>query len=156
MINRSDSFDRIVALPNANATASLGARLASISAIGDAVLLYGGLGAGKTTCARGLIAAWTDGCEVDAPSPTYTIIQWYDGPRGPLAHLDLYRVSRPDELDEIGLEDALDAALCVIEWPDRLAAPPQHRIDVRLTTQEDARVASIRAEGRLKERIHDF
>jgi len=103
-------------LPDAAATAALGAQLAAALRPGDVVLLWGGLGAGKTTLARGLIAAWT-GIDEDAPSPTYTLVQVYESARGPLWHMDLYRLEDAEEALELGLEDALVEAVTLIEWP---------------------------------------
>src|SRR5689334_12245837 len=96
---------RTFALPDAAATEAFGARLAASLRVGDVVCLSGDLGAGKTTLARGAITAWT-GVNEDAPSPTYTLVQTYDGPRGALWHVDLYRLNRPEEAWELGLEDA--------------------------------------------------
>lgn len=110
---------RDIALPDVAATLALGKRLGAQLQPGDAVCLYGDLGAGKTTLARAAIEAWTGSAE-DAPSPTYTLVQTYDGPRGELWHVDLYRLKRPEDAWELGLEDAFAAAACLIEWPERL------------------------------------
>lgn len=110
-------------LADAEATTQLGARLAPLLAPGDLVLLYGDLGAGKSTLARGLIVGLTG--VTDAPSPTYTLVETYeveDGADGfELWHFDLYRLERPDDVWELGLEEALDGAAAVIEWPERIA-----------------------------------
>jgi tRNA threonylcarbamoyladenosine biosynthesis protein TsaE len=140
-----------IALPDASATLALGARLAADLAPGQALLLSGGLGAGKTTLARGLIAAWT-GIDEDAPSPTYTLVQTYDGPKGPLWHVDLYRLDDPDAAFELGLEDAFLEALCVIEWPERLGPyRPADRLDISLEPQGAGRIADCAGYGRLRE-----
>jgi tRNA threonylcarbamoyladenosine biosynthesis protein TsaE len=140
-----------LALPDENATLALGARLAGDLALGQALMLSGGLGAGKTTLARGLIAAWT-GVEEDAPSPTYTLVQTYDGPKGPLWHVDLYRLDDPDAAFELGLEDAFAEALCVIEWPERLGPyRPVDRLDIHLAPDGAGRIADCAGHGRLKE-----
>ncbi|MBO9670309.1 MAG: tRNA (adenosine(37)-N6)-threonylcarbamoyltransferase complex ATPase subunit type 1 TsaE [Sphingobium sp.] len=98
----------------------LGARLAEVLRAGDVVLLSGGLGAGKTTLARGLLRGL--GLEGGAPSPTFAILQGYEPPDVtlPVGHVDLYRLESPDELDELGLDDWLGDGALVIEWPDRL------------------------------------
>jgi len=109
-------------LADAAATLAAGARLADVLKIGDVVALSGGLGAGKTTFARGLLAAL--GLEEEAPSPSFAIVQPYAPPEVRLAvtHVDLYRLDGPDEAAELGLDDArIDSAL-LIEWPDRLGA----------------------------------
>lgn len=86
---------------------------------GDTILLEGDIGAGKTHFARSLIQSLQDAPE-DVPSPTFTLIQTYETRAGPVWHADLYRLSSPDEIVETGLFDAMDDAICLIEWPDRL------------------------------------
>ena len=99
---------------------ALGARLADLAQPGDVIALSGPLGAGKTSIARGLLAAL--GLEGEAPSPSYAIVQPYDSPevRFPVLHVDLYRIEHPDEAQELGLDDARGEALLVVEWPERL------------------------------------
>jgi N-acetylmuramate 1-kinase len=122
-----------VRLADPAATAALGALLAPLATPGDVVFLRGPLGAGKTSLARGLIHAWTSGVEEDAPSPTFTLVQTYESERGPLWHMDLYRLAAPEEALELGLEDALEDAVLLIEWPERLGAlTPPARLDIEL------------------------
>ena len=104
------------------ATLAAGAALAPLLRAGDVVALFGDLGAGKTTLARGLLAAL--GLAGEAPSPTFAIVQAYAPPevRLAVAHVDLYRVEDPDEIDEFGLDDALIDGVLLIEWPERLGA----------------------------------
>ncbi len=143
---------REIALPDAAATLALGHRLGAVLQAGEAVCLSGGLGAGKTTLARGAIAAWTGGDE-EAPSPTYTLVQTYPGEKGELWHCDLYRLKSPDEAWELGLEDALPISACLIEWPERLGEwgqrglLPEDRLEVELTPAADGRRASLAARG---------
>lgn len=86
---------------------------------GDVLLLSGGIGAGKTHFARSLIQSLLLVPE-DVPSPTFTLVQTYDTSAGELWHSDLYRLSGPDEAIELGLTDAFESAICLVEWPDRL------------------------------------
>jgi tRNA threonylcarbamoyladenosine biosynthesis protein TsaE len=104
------------------ATLALGARLAAVARPGDAITLSGGLGAGKTTLARGLLAAL--GLAGEAPSPTFAIVQTYAPPetRMPVAHVDLYRVDDPGEAEELGLDELRADHLLLVEWPERLVA----------------------------------
>lgn len=101
------------------ATEALGARLAGLIRAGDVITLSGPFGAGKTSIARGLLAAL--GLAGEAPSPSFAIVQPYVPPevRVPVLHVDLYRIERVEELEELGLDDALDEAVLVVEWPER-------------------------------------
>lgn len=99
---------------------ALGARIAAVVRAGDVIALYGGLGAGKTTLARGLLHAL--GLQGEAPSPSFALVQPYDAPplRLPVAHVDLYRLDDAEDVAELGLDDYLDDGLIVIEWPERM------------------------------------
>jgi tRNA threonylcarbamoyladenosine biosynthesis protein TsaE len=108
----------IVELPNLEEVAEFGARIAGQLRPGDVVALSGGLGAGKTTLARGIIAAL--GHEGEVPSPTFTIIEVYDNLRIPLVHADFYRLDRPAEADELGLDDYREGAALIAEWPEHV------------------------------------
>lgn len=105
---------------------ALGERLAEVVRPGDAIALSGPLGAGKTSIARGLLAAL--GLEEEAPSPSFAIVQPYDPPevRFPVLHVDLYRIDDPDEAEELGLDDARSDSLLIVEWPERLGADYWH------------------------------
>jgi len=114
------------------ATQDLGRALAQALQPGEAICLSGPLGAGKSTMARALVRALTTPDE-DVPSPTFTLVQFYEGPRLHVAHFDLYRLSSPDEAYEIGLDEALEDGAAVIEWPERLeGALPPDRLDVEI------------------------
>jgi len=144
---------REIALPDAAATLALGRWLGARLAAGDVVCLSGDLGAGKTTLARGAIEAWT-GAAQEAPSPTYTIVQTYEGPGGELWHVDLYRLKGPDDAWELGLEDAFAEAACLIEWPQRLEGQlPRNRLDIALTPVEEGRRAALNAHGAWRDKL---
>ena len=98
---------------------ALGARLARIVAAGDVITLSGPLGAGKTSIARGLLAAL--GLVEEAPSPSFAIVQPYAPPEVhlPVLHVDLYRIENVVELEELGLDEARAEALLLVEWPER-------------------------------------
>lgn len=106
-------------------TAALARRIALLLKPGDCLLLEGDIGAGKTHFARALIGALLARPE-DIPSPTFTLVQTYQGADCEIWHADLYRLSGPDEIEELGLVDAFSSAICLVEWPDRLGplAPP--------------------------------
>lgn len=126
-------------LPDEAATARLGAAIAQELRIGDAVCLFGPLGAGKSTLARALVRALTTP-EEDVPSPTFTLVQFYEGPRLKVAHFDLYRLSSPEEAYEIGLDEALEDGAAVIEWPERLHGRlPPDRLEVEIGPLDEAR-----------------
>ena len=109
----------MVTLPDFEASERLGASLAAIVRPGDVITLSGPLGAGKTSIARGLLAAL--GLAGEAPSPTFAIVQPYAPPeiRLPVVHVDLYRLDDPHELDELGLDEARGESVLLVEWPER-------------------------------------
>lgn len=111
----------MIALADAAATEAFGRALAAHVGPGDVVALSGQLGAGKTSIARGLLAAL--GLEGEAPSPSFAIVQPYDPPEVafPVLHVDLYRIDEPAEAEELGLDDARGDSLLLVEWPERLA-----------------------------------
>lgn len=143
-------------LPDADSTARLGAAVAAALKPGEAVCLTGPLGAGKSTLARGLVRALTRPDE-DVPSPTFTLVQFYSGLHFPLAHFDLYRLTRPEEAFEIGLDDALEDGAAVIEWPERLGGDlPADRLDIDILMQGEGRVARLAAHGAWEGRELEF
>ncbi|SNX70839.1 tRNA threonylcarbamoyladenosine biosynthesis protein TsaE [Cereibacter ovatus] len=130
-------------LPSETDTARLGAMLAGLLRPGDTLLLHGPIGAGKTHLARALIRA-SLGHDEDVPSPTFTLVQTYEAPGHEIWHADLYRLSHPDEVTELGLEAAFATAVCLVEWPDRLAglAPPD-ALHLRLSAEGEGRRADL-------------
>ena len=141
-----------IRLADAEATQALGAALALSLRPGDAVCLYGPLGAGKSTLARGLIRALT-GPEEEVPSPTFTLVQLYEGPDFPISHFDLYRLEQAGEADELGLDEALEDGAVLIEWPQRLGGRlPTDRLDIEIAFDAEGRLARLTPHGAWKGR----
>lgn len=137
----------IVDLPDLDASQALAQRIAADLRRGDVVALSGGLGAGKTTLARGIIAAL--GHEGEVPSPSFAIIEVYDPPavRLPLVHADFYRLEHPSEADEIGLDDYRQGAALLAEWPENAGgfAHEAACLSIRLESTENGRRAIVSA-----------
>ncbi len=132
-------------LPDLAAMESLGRRIADALLIGDVVALSGGLGAGKTTLARAIIAAL--GHESEVPSPSFAIIETYDPPalRLPLVHADFYRLKHPEEVHELGLDDYRQGAALIAEWPES-AGGFSHEpgcLSLHLETWGEGRIAAV-------------
>src|ERR1700752_4855241 len=134
-------------LPTASAKWSFAATLANEPAIGkfvrdiaaalepgDLVTLSGDLGAGKTAFARALIRHLAEDPALEVPSPTFTLVQTYVLPRFTVVHADLYRVTHAGELAELGVDEAAETSVVLLEWPDRAAdALPGDRLDIAFT-----------------------
>ncbi|MGL4278952.1 MAG: tRNA (adenosine(37)-N6)-threonylcarbamoyltransferase complex ATPase subunit type 1 TsaE [Albidovulum sp.] len=137
-------------LASPEATAGLAEALAELLEPGDTVLLEGPIGAGKSHFCRAAIRHFLnrEGLVEDIPSPTFTLVQTYALPNAEIWHADLYRLTDPAQIIELGLEEAFETAITFVEWPDRLgpAAPP-NALHVTLSTEadEDLRVARISA-----------
>ena len=150
------TMERVLDLPDAEATARLGAAVALALRPGEAVCLHGPLGAGKSTLARALVRALTHPHE-DVPSPTFTLVQFYESRALPLAHFDLYRLERADEAFEIGLDEALEEGAAVIEWPERLGGRlPADRLDIDIAISGEGRTARLSPHGAWKGRKLEF
>lgn len=136
-------------LANEAATERLACDLAAILKPGDIVALSGHLGAGKSLLARAILRELAGDKTLDAPSPTFTLVQSYETPRGPVLHADLYRVRSPDELDDIGLIEDQERVITLVEWPDRAVTrlPAGRRLDIVLDIDpnrpETGRIASL-------------
>jgi tRNA threonylcarbamoyladenosine biosynthesis protein TsaE len=112
---------RIIELPDLAATQALAGSVAALLRAGDAILLEGPLGAGKTAFARALLQALTTDANLEVPSPSFTLIQEYQTPIATISHFDLWRLHGPTDLSELGWDEARDG-IVLVEWPDRLGA----------------------------------
>ena len=141
----------VVDLPDLAATERLAARVAGLARPGEAVLLSGPLGAGKSAFARAFVRSWVGDPAAEVPSPTFTLIQPYDGPRGAVWHCDLYRLGDPDELQELGIDQGMTEAVLLVEWPDRLGAElPVDRLELAFEMcqqAQDARLVTMAGAG---------
>lgn len=144
-----------LSLADEAATRHLGERLAALLRPGDVVLLDGDLGTGKSTLCRALIRAALNDPDEEVPSPTFTLVQTYDGETATYWHFDLYRLETPDDVQELGIEDAFADGISLIEWPQRLGAwAPRRALALRLQHTPDGgrRVTlcgDVRWQGRL-------
>jgi len=144
----------ILDLPDEASTQQLGEDLALALRQGDVVALHGDLGMGKSTLARALIRAIADDDELEVPSPTFTLVQRYPL-RTPVQHFDLYRLSDPEELQELGFVEAVSEGVALVEWPDRAADQLAGAIHVKLSEVGDGRRVEITApEGALNRIAH--
>lgn len=129
-------------LPDQDSTAHLGAWFSNVLRAGDCLLLEGPIGAGKSHFARSFIQSRMGRAE-DVPSPTFTLVQTYQADVE-IWHADLYRLSHPDEVMELGLDLAFDNAITLIEWPERLGRlAPKGALRLALATKGEGRVAQL-------------
>lgn len=138
-------FSCSILLKSPEDTTALAKHFATFLNAGDVLLLEGGIGAGKTHFARSLIQSLLEFPE-DVPSPTFTLVQTYETKEFEIWHADLYRLTSPDEVIELGLIDAFEDSVCLIEWPDRLAElSPSTALSLSfaLNETEDHRALSI-------------
>ena len=144
-----------LALPDRQATRTLGRHLAGVIRPGDVIALRGVLGSGKTELARALIRARA-GADIEVPSPSYTLVQDYRFPGLVIRHIDLYRIQAPTEVLELGLDAPGTGEAWLIEWPERAdAALPADRLDLELRQGDapDARIAELKAGPSWVERL---
>ncbi len=135
--------------------ADFGAAIAARLRPGDVIALEGGLGAGKTTLARAIIASL--GFEGEVPSPTFTIVETYDAPalRLPIVHADFYRLNDASELQELGLDDYREGAALIAEWPDRAGgfAHEAACLGITLETEDQGRIAIVQPSADWQRRL---
>lgn len=145
-------------LPDEAATIELAAEVAGWIKPGDLITLSGHLGAGKTTFARALIRILARDADLEVPSPTFTLMQLYEGAGYPIVHADLYRIAKPQEMVELGWEEAAEGALVLVEWPER-AGPylTDDRLDIAFTIDArqgpDHRIALLTGSGVFAQRL---
>lgn len=142
------SFEVVFDLPHPAATDALGTRLAAILQPGDVIALEGPLGSGKTALARAIVRTLTNPLE-EVPSPTFTLVQGYDTPRLSVSHYDLYRLKHAREMDELGLDEALENGAALIEWPERAEDRlPADRLTIALHADGAVRQADLSGPAR--------
>ncbi len=143
-------------LPNEAATAAFASQIAPLLSAGDVLLLEGDIGAGKSAFARALIRARLGRME-DVPSPTFTLVQTYEASDGDIWHCDLYRLTHPDEALELGLEEAFETAICLIEWPDRLGdSIPSRALNLAFSALIDAHHIDVSGSDQWAKRLRDL
>jgi len=130
-------------LPDEASTFALGGKVIEQLSIGDVVALKGDLGAGKTTLVRGMLQSIMG--EIEVPSPTYTLIQTYETPKFELWHCDMYRLERPEDGYELGLLDAFEDAVCLLEWPDKLGdLMPEDALEIDIQFDGEGRKVTLK------------
>ena len=147
-----------IELESEAATQALAARVAALARAGDAIALRGELGSGKTSFARGFIRALGRGDE-EVPSPTFTLVEIYELGALQVWHFDLYRLAKPEEVYELGFEEALAGGVLLIEWPERLGPLlPRERLEVSLSagSSRDRRRAALRGSPRWSLRLREL
>lgn len=145
---------RQIALADEGETRALGRRIITAAQPSDCFTLTGDLGVGKTALARAAIQALL-GPDCAVPSPTFTLVQIYEGPSGRIWHFDLYRIGAPDELLELGIEEAA-RDIMLVEWPDNGAPylPDRHiALSLSFAKEAEARHVEISADGAWFERF---
>jgi len=139
-------------LPDEAATERLGTALAARLRPRDVVALEGGLGAGKTTLARAILRAAAGDPALIVPSPTFTLVEVYETRRGSFWHFDLYRLDEPEQVFELGWEEARIDGVALVEWADRLGPLlPRERLTISLSVTGESRLATLEGESRFGE-----
>jgi len=135
--------NRTILLETAQETDALGVALARVCKPGDCILLSGQIGAGKSALARAFIRARL-GENTEVPSPTFTLVQTYEDADCEIWHADLYRLSDPNEAVELGLTDAFEDHICLIEWPELLGdLVPDTALSIQINVTSSAHIATL-------------
>lgn len=156
--DHKNSHTITIDLPDLAATQALGTGLAGWLTAGDMVLLEGDLGAGKSALSRACIQAMPNADNTsqfeEVPSPTFTLLQTYERLAGMVYHFDLYRLGDPEELYELGWEEASIDGICLIEWPERLGyLKPKSYLEIQLHHKGEGRTVEFKPTGVSNERI---
>ncbi len=141
---------KTVAVGDQNGTEILAGQLAACAKPGDVILMHGTLGMGKSAFCRAYIRALANNLHEEVPSPTFTLVQVYELDPVPIWHFDLYRLSDPEEVHELDIEDAFADGVSLIEWPDRLEyLTPENRLDIHIEpgSNVDGRVFQLIPHG---------
>ncbi|WP_417810299.1 tRNA (adenosine(37)-N6)-threonylcarbamoyltransferase complex ATPase subunit type 1 TsaE [Thalassospira alkalitolerans] len=141
---------KTVAVGDQNGTEILAGQLAACAKPGDVILMHGTLGMGKSAFCRAYIRALADNPHEEVPSPTFTLVQVYELDPVSVWHFDLYRLSDPEEVHELDIEDAFADGVSLIEWPDRLEyLTPENRLDIHIEpgSNVDGRVFQLIPHG---------
>ncbi|WP_408887672.1 tRNA (adenosine(37)-N6)-threonylcarbamoyltransferase complex ATPase subunit type 1 TsaE [Neoasaia chiangmaiensis] len=144
-----DMSDMTIDLADQAATEALARRVAACARMGDTIALSGEMGVGKSVFARAFLRYLSDDPMLEVPSPTFSLVQIYDTPKGAVAHFDLWRLGGPDDLHELGW-DELQGGIMLVEWPDRAGdelPADSLRITLRHGVSDAARVAHIEGWG---------
>ena len=140
-------------------TLELAKLMAPLFQTGYCLALQGDLGAGKTTFARAFIRAWVGKDDIDVPSPTFTLVQHYEDGKNRLDHYDAYRIEDEDEISEIGLEDSLEKAITLIEWPEKISSylPSNlYRLILKIADDGKTRQACLVADEKILKALESF
>lgn len=143
-------MSKTVTVSDQKGTETLAGQLAALAKAGDVILMHGTLGMGKSAFCRAYIRALAGNPHEEVPSPTFTLVQIYELDPVPVWHFDLYRLSDPEEIHELDIEDAFADGVSLIEWPDRLEyLTPQDRLDIHIEPglNPDARVFQLVPHG---------
>ena len=137
------TLNQKIILHSENETTALAVKIGNILKPADIILLYGEIGAGKSFLCRALLHHIFSP-ELEVPSPTFTLVQTYEGDEMEYWHCDLYRLNNPEEAIELGLDEAFETAICLIEWPDRLGSLiPKRALSIFMKAEDGFHSATL-------------